>query len=404
MMRTSCAAAALVLALASGASTAADAPPNYFGVMGSYVLPDSVRGTDNGPGWHVLYGSPMNPYLSLELNAFGQRTDLEDGSGRDAGYGAGLDLRYLGGSPRFSVFVLGGLGSFWEDYGIEEELSPYVDAGVGIQAGSDSFQVRAEGRYYAIFNGDTYADEDVVYDARLNLGLLYSFGAVTAEPAKELRHGDIDDDHDGVLDNADACPDTPFGTAVDAAGCPAQPVVATSDTDGDGVIDTTDQCPGTPAGAAVDDTGCPVDQDGDGVPNAEDACPDTPPGFKVDITGCVSEEQTVVVLKAVHFEFASAKLTRDARVVLDRVAAGLRNQPDLRLEIIGNTDAKGTDAYNKHLSVARAASVRNYLIDRGIAGDRLESVGHGEENPIADNETEEGRGLNRRVEFHVLTE
>lgn len=399
MMRSFCAVAALAFALTSGVGAAEDAPPNYVGVMGSYVLPDDVRGTDNGPGWHILYGSPMNPNLSLELSAFGQRTDLEDGSGRDAGYGAGVDLRYLGGSPRFGAFVLGGLGSFWEDYGVEEELSPYVDAGVGFQAGSDSLQVRAEGRYYAIFNGDTYADEDVLYDARVNLGLMYAFGGV-AEKAVAVEG---DSDQDGVVDSADACPDTPFGTPVDAQGCPA-PVAVTADTDGDGVPDTADQCPGTPAGVTVDATGCPIDQDGDGVLNADDKCPDTPPGFKVDATGCVSEGQTVIVLKSVHFEFDSAKLTRDARVILDRVGSGLRSQADLRLEIIGNTDSKGSDAYNQQLSEARAASVRNYLIDRGIAANRLESVGHGEKNPIADNETEEGRGLNRRVEFRVLTE
>ena len=84
MMRTSCAAAALVCALASGTSIADDAPPNYFGVMGSYVVPDSVRGTENGAGWHVLYGAPMNSRLAVELSAFGQRTDLENGGGQDA--------------------------------------------------------------------------------------------------------------------------------------------------------------------------------------------------------------------------------------------------------------------------------------------------------------------------------
>ncbi|MEQ1439720.1 OmpA family protein [Fontimonas sp. SYSU GA230001] len=400
MMRITCAAVALILA--TSASASADAPPNYVGLMGSYVLPDSARGTDDGAGFHILYGSPMSRRLSLELNVFGQRTDLSDGSGRDAGYGVGLDLRYLRGSPRLGWFVLGGLGSFWEDYGTDEELSPYLDAGIGAQAGGNSLQLRAEARYYAIFNNDTYAGADVLYDARLNLGLLYSFGAAQEKPLR--RFGEIDDDHDGVVDTQDDCPGTPFGTPVDARGCPLQAVTAIGDSDGDGVLDTQDQCPGTAAGVAVDAAGCPLDQDGDGIPNAEDACPDTPPGFKVDITGCVSEAQTVTVLKSVHFEFASAKLTRDARVVLDRVAIGLRSQPDLRLEIIGNTDAQGSDAYNQQLSLARAASVRNYLIDRGIPGNRLEAVGHGKRNPIADNDTEEGRGLNRRVEFRVLTE
>lgn len=392
------AAAALLVSMTPLLGQAADVPPNYVGVMGSYVFPDSVRGTESGPAWHVLYGSPMNRYLSLELNAFGQRTELENGGGYDAAYGAGLDLRYLWGAPRLGAFVLGGIGSVWEDFDIEEELSPYLNVGIGVQAGSDALQVRAEGRYYAIFNGDTYASEDVLYDARANLGVLYSFGAAAAAPPAT----DRDSDDDGVADSVDACPDTPFGMPVDSNGCPIQALALTADSDGDGVFDDADQCPATPVGTPVDALGCPVDEDGDGVANVLDACPQTPPGFKVDASGCVREEQTVVVLKSVNFEFNSAKLTRAGRVVLDRVAAGLRAQADLRVEVVGHTDSLGSDNYNLQLSVARAASVRNYLIDRGIPGDRLRSRGMGESQPIADNETEDGRAQNRRVEFRVL--
>lgn len=403
MNRILCAAAALTVSALTvsvfpALALAANAPPNYVGVMGSYVFPDSVRGTEDGPAWHVLYGSPMNERLALELNAFGQRTELENGGGYDAAYGAGIDLRYLLGAPRLGAFVLGGLGSVWEDFDVEEELSPYLNVGIGVQAGSDAFQVRAEGRYYAIFNGDTYPDEDVLYDARANLGVLYSFGAAVAGPSEFDRDGDSD----GVADSSDRCPDTPLGTPVDTSGCPFQAQALLTDTDGDGVTDDADQCPATPPGTDVDTLGCPVDEDGDGVPNALDACPQTPPGFKVDETGCVREEQTVIVLNSVNFEFNSAKLTRAGRVILDRVAAGLRSQTDLQLEILGHTDSLGSDNYNRQLSIARAASVRNFLVDRGIAGDRLRSAGMGESQPVADNETEEGRAQNRRVEFRVL--
>jgi len=88
-----------------------------------------------------------------------------------------------------------------------------------------------------------------------------------------------DSDGDGVPDNLDRCPNTPPGTPVDATGCP-------KDSDGDGVPDYLDRCPNTPAGTPVDANGCPKDSDGDGVPDYLDRCPNTPPGVAVDANGC----------------------------------------------------------------------------------------------------------------------
>jgi hypothetical protein len=106
-----------------------------------------------------------------------------------------------------------------------------------------------------------------------------------------------DDDGDGVANDADQCPNTPAGVAVDAAGCPLPaPGPASTDDDGDGVLNDADQCPDTPAGAQVDANGCPVeppapqpvpaDDDGDGVANDADQCAGTPAGVVVDATGC----------------------------------------------------------------------------------------------------------------------
>lgn len=392
MSRFASSIAAALLALAGAPALADDAPPNYISVMGSYVFVDEVRGTDDGPGYHIIYGSPMSRHYSLELNTLFHKSDLFNSDESNYSFAGGLDVRYLAGTPQMGAFVLGGVGTMWEDFVSDEEISPYANVGLGIQIGGERLQMRAEGRYYAVFNDDTYPDDNVVYDTRVNLGLTFAFGE------EEQVVGDSDGD--GVPDDRDACPNTPYGVPVDTTGCPM--VMPVGDSDGDGVPDNVDRCPGTPLGMAVDTTGCPIDEDGDGVPNGSDDCPRTPPGFKVNARGCVVDEQTVIVLKSVHFAFDSSELTREARVLLDRVVEGLRNQPNLRMAIAGHTDSLGTEAYNQALSLRRAESVRRFLLEVGIEPSRLLTEGFGELRPIADNESEQGRATNRRVEFRVL--
>jgi OOP family OmpA-OmpF porin len=102
------------------------------------------------------------------------------------------------------------------------------------------------------------------------------------------------------------------------------------------------------------------------------------------------------------FELNSANLTADSRPVLDSVAADLMKHERLKVELQGHTDSSGADAYNMQLSERRASSVREYLISQGVPPTQLVSRGYGETQPIADNKTNEGRALNRRVEMAVL--
>lgn len=143
----------------------------------------------------------------------------------------------------------------------------------------------------------------------------------------------------------------------------------------------------------------PLDTDGDGVPDSIDKCPNTPHGFKVDADGCIIQ-QTLVV-RSVDFEFNSARLTAPSRDTLDEVAAGLAGQGSLNVEVNGYTDSVGSAAYNLKLSQQRADAVRDYLVSKGVDGSRLAARGFGKDNPIAANDTDEGRALNRRVEFEV---
>jgi outer membrane protein OmpA-like peptidoglycan-associated protein len=216
----------------------------------------------------------------------------------------------------------------------------------------------------------------------------------------------MDSDNDGVLDGLDQCPDTPRGAKVDSRGC-------SIDSDGDGVADGLDKCPDTPHGAKVDKNGCPVveDSDGDGVPDDRDKCPDTPRGTKVDAQGCpvvaaapappplIPEAKKSLVLEGVTFDTNSSHLKPESAAVLDRVAEGLKANPEVKVEIGGHTDSKGSAPHNLQLSHDRANAVRAYLLDKGVSPKQMQAKGYGQTKPIADNKTEAGRAKNRRVEL-----
>ena len=142
------------------------------------------------------------------------------------------------------------------------------------------------------------------------------------------------------------------------------------------------------------------DSDHDGVNDIRDGCPNTPEGAKVDDAGCAMFEG---VLRGVNFETNSSRLTEDAKRILDEVAEELKQYPTVRIEVQAHTDSDGPAQYNQWLSERRAQSVIDYLVQKGISSRRLVPMGYGETKPIADNRTEEGKALNRRVEFVVLS-
>ena len=142
---------------------------------------------------------------------------------------------------------------------------------------------------------------------------------------------------------------------------------------------------------------CP-DGDRDGVCDATDQCPNTPAGKRVGPAGCDCD----YVLRT-HFAFDSAELTAEDKAQLDQLIAIIVN-PKLNFvtgEIDGYTDNTGDAQYNIKLSKRRADAVADYLKSKGVhMGDRFMTQGYGEEHPIADNSTEEGRAQNRRVSIH----
>lgn len=115
----------------------------------------------------------------------------------------------------------------------------------------------------------------------------------------------------------------------------------------------------------------------------------------------VGEGIVVEFSSSVLFGFDKSALTSDAKLNLDKLVTVLSENPDTDIEIQGHTDSKGSLSYNQTLSEQRAGAVSQYLITKNVSGDRLTSVGFGEELPKYLNETEEGRAENRRVEFLI---
>jgi outer membrane protein OmpA-like peptidoglycan-associated protein len=205
----------------------------------------------------------------------------------------------------------------------------------------------------------------------------------------------LDRDNDTVLDDVDQCPDVP-GT-FKYHGCPIP------DTDGDGLNDEVDLCPDKAGPAEFN--GCPIpDSDGDGVNDKDDKCP-TVPGTLAN-KGCPEIRKEIVekvnyAAKKIFFVTGSDKILPESYSALNGVVAVLRNDTTLKLSIEGHTDNVGKPASNLMLSQKRADAVKNYLVQKGLNANRLDAKGYGQEKPVADNSTPAGKAANRRVELKL---
>ncbi|MEY2703259.1 MAG: OmpA family [Bacteroidota bacterium] len=207
-------------------------------------------------------------------------------------------------------------------------------------------------------------------------------------------NGCPDRDGDGVADGSDACPDD-AGIKV-LGGCP--------DTDGDGVADKNDKCPSVKGDKA--NGGCPwPDTDGDKVLDKDDKCPTV--AGTVANNGCPEvSEDTMKKLndyaKTILFDSGKASFQKQTLSVLQAMVAILKEYPSAKFALEGHTDSDGKDAMNLQLSKDRAAAVKSFLIENGIAADRLSSEGFGEAKPVASNKTKAGKAQNRRVEVKLV--
>ncbi len=124
-------------------------------------------------------------------------------------------------------------------------------------------------------------------------------------------------------------------------------------------------------------------------------------GTGVQVTQTSDNQLKLDIPSDISFATNRSDIQGNFRPILDRFAEGLRNNPQAEVRIVGHTDATGTDAINNPLSVDRAASAREYLAARGVNPSRIHVEGHGSRQPVASNDTAEGRARNRRVEIYV---
>lgn len=232
------------------------------------------------------------------------------------------------------------------------------------------------------FNGCPDADGDGIKD---------SDDACPNTAGLAAMNGCPDSDGDGVADKDDMCANEK-GTKANK-GCP--------DSDGDGVLDKDDKC--ADVAGAIANGGCPwPDTDGDGVLDKDDKCkgevgPASNNGCPEDPMSASQIATLAELTKGLEFAIDRAEVNKQTAAKLDKIFDLISPIEEVIFIIEGYTDSTGADGYNQYLSERRAESAKAYLVEKGFAADRLETVGFGEKNPLTDNNTRAGRKDNRRV-------
>lgn len=344
------------LSVAVAQASEASLADYYFAGGGFYQFSDSERDADDlDGGWQLTPGMRLKGNWWLEGHLSSATLERGDGMGTDFYQRMlGANIQYaFGNRHELTPYLFAGLGASHNDVipDDNDDWAGYAMVGVGVVKQLFDFELmrwRAE----ATVLHDDYMDGYL--DARIGIGLEFALQRERPAPEPKVIVKEVEVIREVVKE--------------------------------------------VPVAMAAPEPGNP-DLDGDGVINEKDKCPDTPRGAKVDGDGCVVEQ--TLTLRDVTFEFNSSRLTMNGKRLLDSLVAFLRSEKTVNAVVEGHTDSKGSDAYNLKLSKARAESVRTYLIQQGIAAERLQAEGFGESRPVATNDTDEGREANRRVEFVI---
>ncbi|MCC5051637.1 OmpA family protein [Xanthomonas campestris] len=350
------------LAVAQAASAQEFDDRWYLTGSAGFNFQDSDRLTNDAPFVTLGLGKFVSPNWSIDGELNYQNPNFDANQDQNwSQYGISFDLRrhFIAEGRGWNPYLLFGLGYQRSEEEFDATPNPVspgqqkdgnfaAKAGVGLQTTFDKrVAVRAELAYRADFNDQSVAapQEDWFGDVLASVGVVI-----------------------------------PLGPAPSTAPPPAPAPVAPSCAD--------------------------LDDDGDGVNNCDDKCPISQPGQTIGPDGC--PVPVSIDLKGVNFDFNKSTLRPDAVSILSEATEILKRYPDLKVEVAGHTDSKGTDAYNQKLSERRATTVYDYLTKNGVDASRLVGpIGYGESRPIAPNanpdgsDNPEGRAKNRRTELNV---
>lgn len=322
----------------------------YLAPTLNYTFSDSDRRADDDWGLGFALGKPITPNLNMELSLTGSSLDFRTGSGKYDLVGLGVDALYLfDRDARFTPYGVLGLGVLRTDIPGADDTGLMANAGLGLMTRlNDKLSLRGDVRYRWDGNATKAFGENSFGDVVVSLGLTYALGqkarpAPTPEPVAQL------------------APEPTPAPMPAPAPAPAPP----------------------PAPAPE---------------------PEPVPAVKTRQAAQLEQSKpgdVIVILEGVNFEFDSARLRPDAIVILDEAVMVLNRRKDINMDIVGHTCSIGTAQYNQGLSERRARSVYDYLVNHGIAADRLTTQGFGEMRPAFSNATRDGRAKNRRVELHI---
>jgi OOP family OmpA-OmpF porin len=321
---------------------------------------DKDRGTEDSLFGTLGFGKFLTPNFSLDAELNYQNPDKSVNPNLWwSQYGVSVDGRY-------------------HFRNVDSKWWPYVRGGIGWQRHEEEYDANPN----PISPGQ---HEDSNLAVNLGAGLQFDFGRVDLRTEIGAR-ADFDDQQArlGKQENlfTDLLASVGLTVALGpepvapVAPAPVAPNCADLDDDGDGVNNCNDKCPGSQAGQTIGPDGCPV--------------------------------PVSIDLKGVNFDYDKSNLRPDAVQILTEATEILKRYPELKVEVAGHTDSKGTDAYNQALSERRARAVYDYLTSNGVDAARLVGPnGYGESRPIAPNTNEdgsdnpEGRAKNRRTELNV---
>jgi outer membrane protein OmpA-like peptidoglycan-associated protein len=300
-------------------------------------------------------------------------------------------------------------GMLTAGFGFKYQVGKRMDLGIGYSF-RKTFTDKVDGLEFPTTETDNYSF--------LALNLNYTFGKKEQQlewvNPMEIVYNDMaelkdkmdvlsgDKDKDGVSDMFDKDNATPEGTKVYGDG-------TSMDVDGDGVPDNKDTDLFSTKGAKVDANGVEIDTDGDGVPDGRDLEPSTPKGSLTNFQGIAIDKALAATagtsssvvsgwFPPIFFELNKAEIRgiqRDRVVIIAKV---MKNNPDLKVKIIGNADITGGESYNDKLALKRADAVKNHLVKYyGIDASRITTESKGEKDPLAKNLNP----MNRRADFEI---